>query len=749
MAKTFYGYAEREAGSYVDWSQIGKDITDMLQEEVVRRETLKKELADASTAYGETLANAPTGLHEGANDAIISFADNAQQARLMQDRLLKSGQLKVKDYLLQRENLTQGTKGIFNVAKNFQEKVAYKVERMKNNESQYLEQYLFELTEGFGNFNKAGIYINPTNFEVSAAKKIQKTGPNGEVYYEMSNDPKDFLTTNEMNNFISVDLNRFDDTKAVEDLSNQVGARLQQDYIYDKGRKSFITRAISDASGDVFRKMVEQGELTEDEINLVNRFRGQVDKEFDSWLSNPFNITSTLTESLGEKFTFVWKEEDQKGNPNAILLEKDPNSGFVKPVFNTDEGKAQIDKIKEVWGERLRLRLDQNVTEVGKQETVRPRVPETDAEKKQNKARQAGDALKDVFIKDLIYGDDDQKERALRRLKLYNSDIIDYQFRTENGVKNLYQIVPDANSATKEKAVLFIEDFNNRSPEEIGSTIIFSESAKVMNAKNRENYTDAMAATGLGLSAAQQYHPNETQNRVWSAVGNPAAGKSQVDYVSIDNRTSAQQQYANFTGGMVYDKLVKNSTKSSQKAADGFATAYMTAPKGGTIDNNPMNAKNLNLNSINKSNSKLIHDDSTLLADNSELIEFRLPPEIGPSFVLPVHSSYGFQSASKEIAKIIDSKIIEYRNDPGNTSPITLNDIKTQMGNYGGNKDYFDKFQTGYQNMLSAGGQSIVKGPLASMRAGATTKTPFRPYDPTKDASMADYVAKKKAYENQ
>lgn len=368
MAKTFYGYAEREAGSYVDWSQIGKDITDMLQEEVVRRETLKKELADASTAYGETLANAPTGLHEGANDAIISFADNAQQARLMQDRLLKSGQLKVKDYLLQRENLTQGTKGIFNVAKNFQEKVAYKVERMKNNESQYLEQYLFELTEGFGNFNKAGIYINPTNFEVSAAKKIQKTGPNGEVYYEMSNDPKDFLTTNEMNNFISVDLDRFDDTKAVEDLSTQVGARLQQDYIYDKGRKSFITRAISDASGDVFQKMIDNKELSREEINLVNRFRDQVEKEFDSWLSNPFNVTSTLTESLGEKFTFVWKEEDQKGNPNAILLEKDPNSGFVKPVFNTDEGKEQIDKIKEVWGERLRLRLDQSVAETGKQE---------------------------------------------------------------------------------------------------------------------------------------------------------------------------------------------------------------------------------------------------------------------------------------------------------------------------------------------------------------------------------------------
>ena len=101
MAKTFYGYAERDAESYVDWSQIGRDITTMLQEEVTRREILKKDVEDASTAFGETLANAPTGMHKGANDFMTNYVDDVSSARLMQDRLLKSGQLKVKDYLLQ------------------------------------------------------------------------------------------------------------------------------------------------------------------------------------------------------------------------------------------------------------------------------------------------------------------------------------------------------------------------------------------------------------------------------------------------------------------------------------------------------------------------------------------------------------------------------------------------------------------------------------------------------------------------
>ena len=87
MAKTFYGYAERQAEDHVDWSLIGKDITDMLQEEVQRRDKLKSDIDDATRKYGETLSNAPTGQHKGASDGVLEFASNAQQARLVQDRL--------------------------------------------------------------------------------------------------------------------------------------------------------------------------------------------------------------------------------------------------------------------------------------------------------------------------------------------------------------------------------------------------------------------------------------------------------------------------------------------------------------------------------------------------------------------------------------------------------------------------------------------------------------------------------------
>ena len=216
---TYYGYAEREAEDNIDWSVVGSDITKMLQEEVTRRDALKKELDDASREFGKVLSEAPTGTHRGANNFITGYANDASQARLMQDRLLKSGNLKVKDYLLQRANLTDGTEGIFNVSKNFQAEFKRKADRMTQEKSAKLEQTLFRMTEGFANFNNSGAYINPTNFQVSVAKKERVKGKDGEYVYQMSKNPQDFFTVNELNTFVSTDLERFDTEKALDDAA--------------------------------------------------------------------------------------------------------------------------------------------------------------------------------------------------------------------------------------------------------------------------------------------------------------------------------------------------------------------------------------------------------------------------------------------------------------------------------------------------------------------------------------------------
>jgi len=82
---------------------------------------------------------------------------------LMQDRLLKSGQMKLKDYTVARQNILDGTDQAFNLTKEYQANFAEKMERYKTDKSQDLEQWLMAQAEGYSDFNKSQLYINPTD----------------------------------------------------------------------------------------------------------------------------------------------------------------------------------------------------------------------------------------------------------------------------------------------------------------------------------------------------------------------------------------------------------------------------------------------------------------------------------------------------------------------------------------------------------------------------------------------------------
>ena len=120
MAKTFYKYGERDAISYVDWSQVGKNFSTMIDTELTRREDEK---AAIQKGVDETMAfinDNPIGDYDVANDFSLAHAKNAQEYLVMADKLLKSGQISPQDFVRMRENLNTGTKGIYEVADSYQ-----------------------------------------------------------------------------------------------------------------------------------------------------------------------------------------------------------------------------------------------------------------------------------------------------------------------------------------------------------------------------------------------------------------------------------------------------------------------------------------------------------------------------------------------------------------------------------------------------------------------------------------------------
>lgn len=110
---TYYGYAEREVENQIDWSKVGKDVSDMLATETQLREEKKAEIEKATEEYGKQLSEFPVGSDAKTAKKMAGMTDEAQKIRLMQDRLLRSGQISIKQYNMMRHNTTSGTNQMF------------------------------------------------------------------------------------------------------------------------------------------------------------------------------------------------------------------------------------------------------------------------------------------------------------------------------------------------------------------------------------------------------------------------------------------------------------------------------------------------------------------------------------------------------------------------------------------------------------------------------------------------------------
>ena len=108
-----FGYVRREATDQVDWGAVATQFTTILSEEAKVREQSKKEIEERSRQMVETLNNAPTGDYVDGNTFIADYAADAQQVLLTQDRLLRQGIIKPREYSRVRANLNSSNSMMF------------------------------------------------------------------------------------------------------------------------------------------------------------------------------------------------------------------------------------------------------------------------------------------------------------------------------------------------------------------------------------------------------------------------------------------------------------------------------------------------------------------------------------------------------------------------------------------------------------------------------------------------------------
>ena len=403
MAGTYYSYAERNASDEINWSQVGKNLTDMLSKESQVREEKKAAIDKATREYGETLANAPQGEHQGINQWALTYADSAQQARLMQDRLLKSGQLKQKDYMVMRQNITDGTSQAFGLIKEYQAEYNDKMKRYNDGDSQALEQFLMAEAEGFANFNNSELYINPTDFTVNVAKK-EKQIVDGKEVYVMSKNPNEFTTVNAMRNRIKGKFDRLDVAKTLQAGVSTLGK--EKDAILKLGT---LTQGGSITEIIDITKRKDFGVEAKETISLYQRAENTY---LDSIMVQPTNISSILTDYVGmdpetkESYSYTW---DAKKAGGSVILLKNDSAGRPVPEFT--DGQKEV--AKNALREKFRIMLDREVeikptSQAQLQDRQRPTEGQLDRADKKREAKNFADNLSA-----LLTGDDDQVQAAL------------------------------------------------------------------------------------------------------------------------------------------------------------------------------------------------------------------------------------------------------------------------------------------------------------------------------------------------
>ena len=342
MAKSYYKQSERPVVEGVNWGQISSELGAKLQAESKRREDLKTQLDTESRDYMREFNDTPQGQHDGANERMSRFADDASKYMLDLDKKLKSGQLPLRDYNAMRANLKQGTTDMFEVSKKFNADYATSLERANSGNASAEEIYQNAQIQAFGDPANSGVYIDPVSGQMSVAKMVD----DGNGNMVMSSDPSERKSIFSLKNTVERKIDNFNVNEFSEGIKGAYDVKYQK--ILNDPNTSEGTKTSMLQSED-FKKATN---------DLINRE-----------LVNTHNAASILTNRAGKEYKFVTLANDklpEVQEDGVIYLVPDPtnpNSGASQPLL-TDK---QQDEAAEILRTAINSKIGVEVTEFDKE----------------------------------------------------------------------------------------------------------------------------------------------------------------------------------------------------------------------------------------------------------------------------------------------------------------------------------------------------------------------------------------------
>lgn len=226
---TYFGYVEREADNYINWADVSKNIITTVDDINKVREEKKQVLDDDYREALKNLTLQPKGKDEEANKYITEYADNASNFLMMQNRLLKQGKIKVKDYINARQNLGDGTDNLFKIMKDYQANYGAFMDAYKEGKISAASLWKLKQVEKFADFSKSGAYIAPDG-SVMQAMKTKKI-VNGKEIYTLDTKPGEVASMSVLLDTVNSMINRYDANAKTTELAKAAGTYIQSMYV--------------------------------------------------------------------------------------------------------------------------------------------------------------------------------------------------------------------------------------------------------------------------------------------------------------------------------------------------------------------------------------------------------------------------------------------------------------------------------------------------------------------------------------
>ena len=349
MAKTYYKYVEREQDSRVNWNEVSRDLTARLKLETEDRALQKEEIEEQTRALLNYQDNPPAGLNSTLNQQVQNLSSDLMEATILQQKLLKSGELSMRAYKNIRQNMQDDTENYYRVYKGYNDKFAYYAERQQpgsaangiDKAGSWLEAKNMVTLEEMHNFTK----YTPTVNAGLGGIDLLEFDENGDVVKGKGASVKDYLTRME-SEYDSYDLNKKENNevdrlglitsaKYVGDLSKGIitleAARLNPEF------NEWLNTATIEIMGDD----LQMSQILGDNMKTIPlNEKGEYDPK---GRMKPFEITDD-PEVTGDQY---------------VLRYRDPNGG--RPLYAPTTDK-QKDLLKDYVESRLIARLTSKET---------------------------------------------------------------------------------------------------------------------------------------------------------------------------------------------------------------------------------------------------------------------------------------------------------------------------------------------------------------------------------------------------